>query len=252
LCRAVARFPIPIITGIGHFSNQSLVDTLVRTETKTPTKAAEFIVNHCHSSEINVLNFQKAISLHTQRTLSLNNKNLTDVKAQITNHTRDLVGLKKDEINQSKNNVVNYSKRLISKHKDEATRYHHAVVSSTYRIIGNQKHELVTLSSVLTNKPLSIVAIKKNNLNNESQRLQSFLKKYMDNKRGYLGHFVTLFKHLDIEKTLAKGFAIIRKNNEVIADPSKILKNDQITIQLKNTLIETKVTDKKDGTGFNL
>ena len=252
LCRAVARFPIPIITGIGHHSNHSLVDTLVRTETKTPTKAAEFIVNHCHLYENNILSMQKAISINTQRIIALKYNLVIDAKSQIINLTKTLVNLRKDELNLTKNALVSSSNRLISKHKDEAIQYHHSVVASTYRIIGNQKYELIRLGSVLANKPISTVAIKKNNLINETERLKSFLKKYSDSKRSYLAHFVTLFKHLDVEKTLAKGFAIIRKGNEVITDPSKIYKNDQITIQLKNSLIKTSVIDKKDGTGLNL
>jgi exodeoxyribonuclease VII large subunit len=72
ISRAVARFPIPIITGIGHHRNQSLVDLLVRTETKTPTQAAEFIINHCHSSEIKVLDLQKSITVNGQKIMALN------------------------------------------------------------------------------------------------------------------------------------------------------------------------------------
>jgi exodeoxyribonuclease VII large subunit len=41
--RAVAKFPIPVITGIGHQKNVSITDLMAHTHTKTPTKAAEFI-----------------------------------------------------------------------------------------------------------------------------------------------------------------------------------------------------------------
>src|SRR5690606_8737730 len=46
LSRVVARFPIPIITGIGHHKDVSIVDMMAHTLTKTPTKAAEFILAH--------------------------------------------------------------------------------------------------------------------------------------------------------------------------------------------------------------
>src|SRR5690606_28233649 len=39
LSRIVARFPIPIITGIGHHKDVSIVDLMAHTPTKTPTKA---------------------------------------------------------------------------------------------------------------------------------------------------------------------------------------------------------------------
>lgn len=45
LAKSVASFPIPILTGIGHDSNVSVVDLMAR-PLKTPTKVAAHIVNH--------------------------------------------------------------------------------------------------------------------------------------------------------------------------------------------------------------
>lgn len=45
LCAYVARFPVPVFTGIGHDRNQSIVDLMAR-EQKTPTKVAAMIVEH--------------------------------------------------------------------------------------------------------------------------------------------------------------------------------------------------------------
>lgn len=252
LCRAVARFPIPIITGIGHHSNQSLVDMLVHTETKTPTKAAEFIVNRCHSFENSMLSLEKGIMVNSQRIIAQKKAALSDVNSQIINQSRNLVIKKNDEINQAKSAVINSTNRLISKRKEEAVSFHHAVVSNSFRILGDHRHELTKISSLLTSKPLSLIAIKKNNLNNELEKLGSSAKKYLVSQRSYINHYDTLFRHFNVDKILQKGFAIVRKNGEVISDPSKINLNDQISVQLKETLIETKVINKKDGTGHNL
>lgn len=252
LCRAVARFPVPIITGIGHHSNQSLVDLLAHTETKTPTKAAEFIVNRCHSFENSLLSLEKAIMLNSQRILAQRKSDLSDVNSRIINQTQSLLTHKKESLTNAKTALINSATRLISKHKDQAVQYHHAVVSSSFRILGNQKQELARLSSLVISKPVSLIAIKKNNLNNERDRLATAAKKYLRTQQNYLNHHDTLFRHFNVDKILQKGFAIVRKNGIVISDPSKININDQISVQLRETLIGTKVTDKKNGTGPNL
>lgn len=252
LCKAVARFPIPIITGIGHHSNQSLVDMLVHTETKTPTKAAEFIVNRCHSFENSILNIEKNIMVNSQRIIAQKKTALSDVNSLIINQSRSLLIQKNEDINQAKTTVINSTNRLISKRKEEAVSYHHAVVSNSFRILGDNRHELTKISSLLTTKPLSLIAIRKNNLNNELEKLGNGTKKYIISQRSYVNHYETLFRHFNVDKILQKGFAIVRKNGEVISDPSKINVNDQISVQLKETLIETKVTNKKNGTGPNL
>lgn len=42
----VAQFPLPIITGIGHERDNTVIDEVSHTRVKTPTAAAEFIIEH--------------------------------------------------------------------------------------------------------------------------------------------------------------------------------------------------------------
>ena len=42
----VAQFPLPIITGIGHERDNTVIDEVSHTRVKTPTAAAEFIIDH--------------------------------------------------------------------------------------------------------------------------------------------------------------------------------------------------------------
>ncbi|MCL1626642.1 exodeoxyribonuclease VII large subunit [Bacteroides caecicola] len=52
LAASCAQFPLPIITGIGHERDDTVIDLVVHTRVKTPTAAAEFLVNHLrHTAE---------------------------------------------------------------------------------------------------------------------------------------------------------------------------------------------------------
>ena len=46
LAENVANFPIPIITGIGHERDESILDMVSHTKVKTPTAAAAFLISH--------------------------------------------------------------------------------------------------------------------------------------------------------------------------------------------------------------
>lgn len=46
LAEYVAQFPIPIITGIGHERDDTVIDLIAHTRVKTPTAAAEMIISH--------------------------------------------------------------------------------------------------------------------------------------------------------------------------------------------------------------
>ena len=46
LAENVAQFPLPVITGIGHERDDTVLDLISHTRVKTPTAAAEFIIQH--------------------------------------------------------------------------------------------------------------------------------------------------------------------------------------------------------------
>lgn len=54
----VAQFPVPVLTGIGHEQDESVVDIVAHTKLKTPTAVAEFLISVFQENEnyINELN----------------------------------------------------------------------------------------------------------------------------------------------------------------------------------------------------
>lgn len=56
-----AQFPLPIITGIGHERDDTVLDSVSHTRVKTPTAAAEFLINHLHDTAEVLKNHASAI-----------------------------------------------------------------------------------------------------------------------------------------------------------------------------------------------
>jgi len=50
LAENVAQFPLPIITGIGHDRDESVLDMVSHTRVKTPTAAAQFLISHAEQT----------------------------------------------------------------------------------------------------------------------------------------------------------------------------------------------------------
>ena len=46
ISRVVADFPLPVLTGIGHDIDESILDRVAHSSLKTPTAVADFIINH--------------------------------------------------------------------------------------------------------------------------------------------------------------------------------------------------------------
>ncbi len=61
LSMAAAKFPIPVLTGIGHDVDETVLDLVAHTHLKTPTAVADFILHHNLEFETEVMNFGMAV-----------------------------------------------------------------------------------------------------------------------------------------------------------------------------------------------
>lgn len=89
--RAIARFPIPIITGIGHQKNETIADLMAHTQTKTPTRAAEFIIAHNRAYEEAVAALQRRIVVKSRQMFIYSYRELMMIKQNTINNALSML-----------------------------------------------------------------------------------------------------------------------------------------------------------------
>lgn len=65
-----AQFPLPIISGIGHERDVTVLDAVAHTRVKTPTAAAEFLINHAAETINHLMNLQDRLVKSTRNILN--------------------------------------------------------------------------------------------------------------------------------------------------------------------------------------
>jgi exodeoxyribonuclease VII large subunit len=83
LAENVANFPLPIITGIGHERDESVLDMVSHTRVKTPTAAATFLISHLKEVLDVVNHAQDLIARYAQQKLSIFNTQLSTISEMI-------------------------------------------------------------------------------------------------------------------------------------------------------------------------
>jgi exodeoxyribonuclease VII large subunit len=232
LCEAVAKLHIPVITGIGHLKNQSIVDLLAHTPTNTPTKAAEFIIAHNLAFEILLLSHQKKIIIKSQQLVGKHKQAIFSQTAAITRNARQVMNEKKEQ--------------------QEITRQ--KIISQTTTLLHHKKLQLLEASNKALNKPLFSIATQKNRVENEAAGLTKAARKYFTGQRRSLSEFETIFRLMSPVNLLKKGFAMVYYKDEIITDGSKLETGSAIKVRLQDTEIHSTITDKKqsDGNPFNI
>jgi exodeoxyribonuclease VII large subunit len=70
LAKAIALFPIPVITGIGHATNETVTEMISFANAITPTKLAEFLLQKFHNYSVPVQDAERKIMDKSKRLIS--------------------------------------------------------------------------------------------------------------------------------------------------------------------------------------
>ena len=120
LAENVANFPLPIITGIGHERDESVLDMVSHIRVKTPTAAATFLISHLKEVLDVVEESQDRITRYAQQKLSTLSAQLTTLSEMIprlfsvvkTRQEARLESLQSRMISEMQQKIVGHQSRL--------------------------------------------------------------------------------------------------------------------------------------------
>ena len=83
LAENVANFPLPVITGIGHDRDESVLDMVANTRVKTPTAAAQLLIDNVSRTDASIEQLRQRIVLCTQRRMQTERLRMKSVAERI-------------------------------------------------------------------------------------------------------------------------------------------------------------------------
>lgn len=87
LANNCAQFPLPIITGIGHLRDESLLDIVAHTSAKTPTAAAELFIHAMLANEAALTELQESIAAAITGCIDSEKRGIEQLVAQLPTAT---------------------------------------------------------------------------------------------------------------------------------------------------------------------
>jgi exodeoxyribonuclease VII large subunit len=233
LCLAIARFPVPVITGIGHFRNESIADLMSHTAAKTPTKAAETIIAHNRAFEENIARLQHTIAIRSQQQFSK----------------------RADELAQAYSKIITQTNRTIAARKNEMNRINQVVTAQSISTIFNNRKKLVDATTSLVTRPRIIVAQQMNEVANISRNMAISNARFLKSQREYLNGFASTMRLVSPMNILKRCFAIIKTSDNRIYTGNRTLKKaEKLTIVLSQQKLEATLQQQiqKDATDTDL
>jgi exodeoxyribonuclease VII large subunit len=219
LCRTVAAMDIPVIVGVGHETDQTLVDVVAHTACKTPTAVADFIVERMSEFEGAVSREGRAVAAESRAQLSENRGWLGQFATLVRERPIAQVRGERGQLHSGANAVVRRTRTLLSEQLS---------------LIGQ-------FTSRLSSVALDMPSVQKEALDEVQDRIHREVARQLKQHEERVGSLKNTLSLLGPAPTLRRGFSITRKGGSAVRCADDLEKGDLIETQLAQGTIQSRV-----------
>ncbi|HSV88743.1 MAG TPA: exodeoxyribonuclease VII large subunit [Bacteroidales bacterium] len=116
LAREIATFPLPVITGIGHATNQTISEMVAWQNKVTPTDVGYFIVNSFAMYSQRIREVRKSVLSRSRQILLTENHRLRKIASLLGVTAQRSFKSSRVSLEQNKNKLIMASLRFLEKH----------------------------------------------------------------------------------------------------------------------------------------
>lgn len=216
LCRAAAQIDIPVLTGIGHESDLSILDMIVKSPHSTPTALADYLIDKMHNFENQLLEIFNQIRRTATLSLSSQQTKIERYLEILGKYPVSLVQQKRGLIHHSAGALIRYSADKINENE---------VLLKIYQ-------------QRISQQPLAkIKDIEGPKLKDLQGRLKQILEHKLQIQQNSVQRLGDAIKLVEPENILRRGYSISRIEGKAIKDSGELKIGDQ----LESTFFKGKV-----------
>lgn len=219
LAKAVAGFPIPVFTGIGHSTNETVTELVAHVNAITPSKLADFLIQQFHNFSVPVNQASKKISELSQQLIRDSRQQLTEEMRLFKSVTGSRLALNFQ--------VLNIARKETKQHAMAAL---------------NQKHAHLRMMQIsATRHPPLLINRFKNQLQQSGVLLEKSAAAFFKNSHRDISSLGQQLKLLHPENVLKRGYSITLLNGKTVTAASQLKHEDELETMLYRGKIKSKV-----------
>lgn len=191
----VTQFPLPVISGIGHERDESIVDMVAHTRLKTPTAVANFIIDYNAQ-------FEEQVDSTSSEIFGIAKEFLMSSEMYLNNMTMSIMKIR----------------TLLSKHTERCDRIMSEIRTGLNVRMKEEEMKLNMIGNKLETSPKRLISEHESHLNGIKDLISRTTKHRIEKaneKLSFLEHRLTLN---DPRTILKRGYSITRINGKVVTN----------------------------------
>lgn len=219
LCKSIASFPLPILTGIGHSTNLTVAEMISFRNAITPTELGDFLLQAFHNFSVPVKDAIKRLKISASTITSEANLQLKNESKLFRSVVKQGVSTNKQVLKASLKDLSNNLKFEFLNQKNSIRQNEQGVYRGAKFLLSDKKNELNKMQNLVPQRTNSLFLSEKNKLENLAQSIRL----------------------MDPINVLKRGFSITLINGKTIGETNKVKKGDIIQTKTSIFNVESEV-----------
>lgn len=227
VARAVASSTIPIISGVGHETDTTIVDFVADLRAPTPTAAAEL-----------------AVPLQSELTERINQS-----KKVLIKEFKELVNRKRERLTYLQSNYAfQYPKQLIIQKEQQLDHLVDALNKSANEQIRKKKTVLQqSIGQLKLNNPKHRISTYQQKTSYLTQNLQNKMQQLVDKNASRFEQYLNQLHLLSPLNTMKRGYSIsYDQSGKIVKSVSQVEHGEKLMLKLSDGIIESQITAIKE------
>ncbi len=241
----ITQFPLPVLTGIGHEKDDSIVDLVAHTRLKTPTAVAEFLISGAARFEATLSELEKQF---TDQVLEI----IDQEKTRIERWASDLAPMVREQLTSRRHQLLEKVWKMKNVVKLDLKSREHLLEKRSRLISWNARRYRSERGNYLDRTTGFIfagakrrIASERNRVSREVLLVRQLVGKQISEQQHRLRLDEQRIRLIDPQHILARGYSITTLNGKVLKSTDTVQLDDFLVTHLADGIILSQVKELK-------
>jgi len=206
LAREIALFPIPVITGIGHVTNETVVEMISFSNAITPTKIAEYLLQKFHNFSVPVQKAEEKIRDKSKRLILDERTKFNSEIKLFRSVTENILISNRNQIKENITSLAQQTTFRFKNEKDYLRNFRDEIKRGSLKFCVAEKLEINGFALAIKKDVISQIIQSKTALNNMEKNIAN----------------------MSPESVLKRGYSITMRNGKAIKSTENLKEGDAL------------------------
>jgi len=241
----VAQFPLPVITGIGHDKDDTVIDMVAHTRMKTPTAVAEFLISGALQFDQQLAELENHFIELVNDRLEENKNRLNDAADKLNLLVNQMIVAQQNRLNIAWIQLKNETGIFLKRQQSELKQLTAEAKNTTSRFVTRQNHQLSQSGNMLNFAFRKQMLKSKNKLNQFENLVKILSLETIRTEKRNLNSIQEKLRLIDPQNILKRGYSLTMLNGKIVKSVGQLQKGDLLETRLSDGTIESTVEKTK-------